>query len=83
MDTSTRLKVYNEFKEGKYRVMVSTDVLGRGIDIEKINVVFNYDMPTESNQYMHRVGRAGRFGTKGLAISFISSEQDQKILEEI
>lgn len=83
MKTEKRLKVYNEFKEGKYRVMVSTDVLGRGIDIEKINVVFNYDMPSESNQYMHRVGRAGRFGTKGLAISFISNEEDQTILNDI
>mmetsp|Transcript_14779 Transcript_14779/g.25144 ORF Transcript_14779/g.25144 Transcript_14779/m.25144 type:complete len:432 (-) Transcript_14779:50-1345(-) len=83
MKTDQRLKVYQEFKDGKYRVMVSTDVLGRGIDIEKINVVFNYDMPKEVNQYMHRVGRAGRFGTKGLAISFISSEEDTKILEDI
>ena len=76
MKTEQRLKVYNEFKEGKFRVMVSTDVLGRGIDIEKINVVFNYDMPNEVNQYMHRVGRAGRFGTKGLAISFISTDDE-------
>ena len=83
MKTDQRLKVYQEFKDGKYRVMVSTDVLGRGIDIEKINVVFNYDMPKEVNQYMHRVGRAGRFGTKGLAISFISSEEDTKILDDI
>lgn len=83
MSTEKRLKVYNEFKEGKFRVMISTDVLGRGIDIEKINVVFNYDMPDETTMYMHRVGRAGRFGTKGLAISFVSSEEDQKILDEI
>jgi len=66
-----RLKIYNEFKEVKYRIMISTDLLGRSIDIEKINIVINYDMPPESDQYLHRVGRAGRFGTKGLAISFI------------
>jgi ATP-dependent RNA helicase UAP56/SUB2 len=53
--------------------MVSTDLFGRGIDIEKINIVINFDMPNESDQYLHRVGRAGRFGTRGLAISFISS----------
>jgi len=63
--------------------MISTDLLGRGIDIEKINIVVNYDMPTESDQYLHRVGRAGRFGTKGLAISFISSEEDVKVLDEV
>ena len=63
--------------------MVSTDLFGRGIDIEKINIVINYDMPNEADQYLHRVGRAGRFGTKGLAISFISNDDDNKILEEI
>jgi ATP-dependent RNA helicase UAP56/SUB2 len=63
--------------------MVTTDLMGRGIDIEKINIVINYDMPTESDQYLHRVGRAGRFGTKGLAISFISSTEDQQILEDV
>jgi ATP-dependent RNA helicase UAP56/SUB2 len=77
-----RIKRYTDFKNFKHRIMVSTDIFGRGIDIEKINVVFNYDLPSESDQYLHRVtiisffilfkqvGRAGRFGTKGLAISF-------------
>lgn len=63
--------------------MVTTDLFGRGIDIEKINIVINYDMPTESDQYLHRVGRAGRFCTKGLAISLISSEEDKKALEDV
>jgi len=63
--------------------MVATDVLGRGIDIEKINVVFNYDMPDDADSYLHRVGRAGRFGTKGLAISFISSPENTATLELI
>ena len=56
--------------------MVATDLFGRGIDVEKINVVFNFDMPNEADQYLHRVGRAGRSGTKGLTISFISGEED-------
>ena len=76
MTMPERLKVYNQFKEGKYRIMVCTDLLSRGIYIEKINIVINYDMPVESDQYLHRVGRAGRYGTKGLAISFISSQDD-------
>lgn len=63
--------------------MVATDIFGRGIDIEKINVVFNYNMPIDSDSYLHRVGRAGRFGTKGLAISFISEQEDLVVLEEI
>ncbi len=62
--------------------MVSTDVLGRGIDIERVNIVFNYDMPDCSDQYLHRVGRAGRFGTKGLAISFVTTEEDEKVMQD-
>ena len=83
MDMSDRIKVYNQFKEGKFRIMISTDLFGRGIDIEKINVVINFDMPNESDQYLHRVGRAGRFGTKGLAISFISSQEDTDVLKDV
>ena len=56
--------------------MVSTDIFGRGIDIEKINVVFNFDMAPDADSYLHRVGRAGRFGTKGLAITFVSGQKD-------
>ena len=63
--------------------MVSTDIFGRGIDMEKINVVFNYHMPKDSDSYIHRVGRAGRFGTKGLTITFVSSPKDVEVLNEI
>jgi ATP-dependent RNA helicase UAP56/SUB2 len=68
-----RIKRYNNFKEFKHRKMVTTDILCWGIDMNKIDVVFNFDMPQDSDFYIHRVGRAGRFGTKGLAISFISN----------
>lgn len=78
-----RIKRYNEFKQFKHRIMIATDIFGRGIDIEKINVVFNYNMPQESDSYLHRVGRAGRFGTKGLAITFVSGQKDLEVLEEI
>ena len=63
--------------------MVATDIFGRGIDIERVNIVINYDMPDSSDTYLHRVGRAGRFGTKGLAISFVSSSEEKKTLEKI
>ena len=65
--------------------MVATDLIQRGIDIRKLNVVINYDMPETSDSYLHRVGRAGRFGTKGLAISFVvknSPKKDGKMSEE-
>lgn len=63
--------------------MVATNLLGRGIDVERVNVVINYDMSESADTYLHRVGRAGRFGTKGLAISFVSSEDDGKVLNEV
>lgn len=78
-----RIKKYNEFKEFKKRIMVATDLLGRGIDIERVNIVINYDMPENSDSYLHRVGRAGRFGTKGLSITFCSSPEDESTLDFI
>lgn len=78
-----RIERYTEFKEFNKRIMVATDLFGRGIDIEKVNVVINYDMPTDSDSYLHRVGRAGRFGTKGLAITFCADEEDKKILDAV
>jgi ATP-dependent RNA helicase UAP56/SUB2 len=81
----TRISIqrYKEFKEFNKRICVATDVFGRGIDIEKINLAINYDLPAEADSYLHRVGRAGRFGTKGLSISFVSSEQDEDVLKQI
>ncbi|KAL9106088.1 MAG: hypothetical protein Q9227_008833 [Pyrenula ochraceoflavens] len=78
-----RIKRYKEFKEFNKRICVATDVFGRGIDIERINLAINYDMTADADSYLHRVGRAGRFGTKGLSISFVSSEQDETVLKEI
>jgi len=78
-----RLERYNKFKEYKSRILVSTDIFGRGVDFERINIVINYDMPKVADMYLHRVGRSGRFGTKGLSISFVSSEDDTKILEAV
>lgn len=63
--------------------MVATDIFGRGIDIERVNIVINYDMPESPDSYLHRVGRAGRFGTKGLGITFVSTAEEKTILEEI
>lgn len=65
------------------RIMVATDIFGRGIDIERVNIVVNYDMPDGADSYLHRVGRAGRFGTKGLAVTFVSSAEDSEILNKV
>merc|ERR1712194_681364 len=61
----------------------SVAIHARGIDIERVNIVINYDMPEVSDTYLHRVGRAGRFGTKGLAITFVSNDEDAKTLEDV
>eukprot|EP01067_Filipodium_phascolosomae_P007465 Filipodium_phascolosomae@DN598_c0_g1_i2.p1 len=73
LNQEERIKRYNGFKNLNARILVSTDLFGRGIDIERINIVINYDMPEDSDTYLHRVGRAGRFGTKGMAITFCST----------
>ncbi|ORZ36565.1 DEAD-box ATP-dependent RNA helicase 56-like protein [Catenaria anguillulae PL171] len=78
-----RLKRYQGFKNMEKRIMVATDVLGRGIDIERVNLVVNYDMSASRAAYLHRVGRAGRFGTKGVAITFIASKEDTDVLNDV
>eukprot|EP01087_Luapelamoeba_hula_P016406 TRINITY_DN5042_c0_g1_i2.p1 TRINITY_DN5042_c0_g1~~TRINITY_DN5042_c0_g1_i2.p1 ORF type:complete len:336 (-),score=67.53 TRINITY_DN5042_c0_g1_i2:888-1895(-) len=78
-----RIERYRTFKDFRARVMVATDIFGRGIDIERVNVVINYDMPASAEAYLHRVGRAGRFGTKGLAISFVASTEDGQVLNDV
>merc|ERR1711920_383511 len=83
LEQDDRIARYKQFKEFQKRIMVSTDLFGRGIDIERVNIVVNYDMPDESDAYFHRVGRAGRFGTKGLAITFVGSDEDEDVLKKV
>jgi len=83
MKQEDRIERYKKFKDFHSRIMVATNLFGRGIDIERVNVVINYDMPDSADTYLHRVGRAGRFGTKGLAISFVSSKEDNDVLSEV
>eukprot|EP00933_Yihiella_yeosuensis_P074069 TRINITY_DN828_c1_g2_i1.p1 TRINITY_DN828_c1_g2~~TRINITY_DN828_c1_g2_i1.p1 ORF type:complete len:423 (-),score=121.59 TRINITY_DN828_c1_g2_i1:363-1631(-) len=83
LNQEERINRYKQFKEFQKRIMVSTDLFGRGIDIERVNIVINYDMPDESDAYLHRVGRAGRFGTKGLAISFVATDEDQEVAKKV
>jgi len=78
MSQEERIKRYKSFKDYETRILISTDLFSRGIDIEKVNIVINYDMPDNADSYLHRVGRAGRFGTKGLSISFIKSDEEKE-----
>ena len=77
------LKNYEQFKSFQKRILVASDVFARGMDIESVNIVVNYDMPENSDTYLHRVARAGRFGTKGLAVTFVADEEDTKTLNEV
>jgi superfamily II DNA/RNA helicase len=83
MAQEERLARYQQFKNFQKRILVATNLFGRGMDIERVNIVFNYDMPEDSDTYLHRVARAGRFGTKGLAITFVSDESEVKVLNQI
>ncbi|KYO03532.1 ATP-dependent RNA helicase UAP56 [Plasmodium gaboni] len=83
LEQQERIERYDKFKKFENRILVSTDLFGRGIDIERVNIVINYDMPENSDSYLHRVGRAGRFGTKGLAVTFVSSQEDTLALNEV
>jgi len=83
MAQEERLSRYQQFKDFQKRILVAANLFGRGMDIERVNIVFNYDMPEDSDTYLHRVARAGRFGTKGLAITFVSDEGDAKTLNDV
>ena len=67
-----REEAFNEFKNGKYRVLISSNVTARGIDIQQVNIVINYDVPKCIHSYLHRIGRSGRWGRKGTAINFVT-----------
>ena len=81
-DQDERSSVMRKFKEGTNKVVIATDVSARGIDIPNVEIVVNYDLPEEAENYVHRVGRTGRGTQKGLAISFCSSEE-KEILKTI
>lgn len=83
MSNASREELYRAFKKKDVRVIVCTDIFQRGVDFEGVNLVIHYDMPDKTDSYLHRSGRAGRFETNGLVVSFVSSEDDQKVLQEI
>ena len=82
MEKNERLNAYNEFKNGKYRICISSNVTARGIDIQQVSTVINFDIPKDVHTYLHRIGRSGRWGRKGTAINFIT-KQDIYFLKSI
>lgn len=70
-----REEIMSEFRTGKTRILITTDILSRGIDIQQVSLVINYDMPKYPQTYIHRIGRSGRFGRKGSAINFVTKKE--------
>ena len=82
MDQKERDVIMREFRSGSSRVLITTDLLARGIDVQQVSLVINYDLPTNRENYIHRIGRGGRFGRKGVAINFVTDE-DKRALQVI
>jgi len=82
MPQKERDDIMADFRSGKSRVLIATDVWGRGLDVQQVSLVINYDLPNSRELYIHRIGRSGRFGRKGVAINFVKND-DIRILRDI
>merc|ERR1712223_599189 len=82
MEMRNRQLIMKEFRSGSSRVLITTDLLARGIDVQQVSLVINYDLPTNRENYIHRIGRGGRFGRKGVAINFVTDD-DKRALQDI
>jgi translation initiation factor 4A len=83
MKQKERDDILNSFRSGKHRILLATDIISRGIDIQQVSLVINYDMPKHKETYIHRIGRSGRFGRKGVSINFVTYEdkRNQRAIE--
>lgn len=81
MNQSQRDAVFKRLRENKIRLLVATDVVGRGIDVSTISHIVNYDLPTDCDDYVHRVGRTGRMGREGIAYTFVSKDEGHRLTE--
>eukprot|EP00415_Alexandrium_ostenfeldii_P001013 UN1013 len=82
MPQKARDAVVQQFRSGASRVLISTDLFGRGLDVQQVSLVLSYDLPNSRELYLHRIGRSGRFGRKGVAINFVKND-DIRILRDI
>jgi superfamily II DNA/RNA helicase len=82
MDKGERNTSFQEFASGKYRVLISSDITARGIDIQQVSIVINFDIPRDVHTYLHRIGRSGRWGRKGVGINFVT-RYDVRNMKEI
>lgn len=82
MTEEERKETYEEFKSGKHRVLISSNLTARGIDVQQVSIVINFDLPTDMYTYLHRIGRSGRYGRKGTGINFITRD-DIRMMRDI
>jgi len=82
LEQAERKKIMANFKEGASRILITTDLVGRGIDVHGVSMVVNYDLPKKFESYIHRIGRSGRFGRKGVAVNLVTKE-DMTTLQQI
>ena len=82
LNSGLTIGLTREFRSGQSRVLITTDVWARGIDVQQVSLVINYDLPNNRELYIHRIGRSGRFGRKGVAINFVKND-DIRILRDI
>lgn len=82
LDQKERDNIMKEFRSGSSRILITTDLLARGIDVQQVSLVINYDLPLNRENYIHRIGRSGRFGRKGVSINFVLRE-DMKYIKDI
>jgi superfamily II DNA/RNA helicase len=81
MERAERENSFNDFRNGKSRVLISSNVTARGIDIQQVSVVINFDLTKDVHTYLHRIGRSGRWGRKGVGINFITRRDVTKLKE--
>jgi translation initiation factor 4A len=79
MDRDKRAQAYTDFVKGKYRMLISSNITARGIDVQQVGIVINYDVPNDISTYLHRIGRSGRWGRKGVGINFVNKSDMQKL----
>ena len=82
MERKEREKAITDFRTGSHRVLISSNVTARGIDIQQVSTVINFDIPKSVHTYLHRIGRSGRWGRKGTAINFVT-RRDYRLMKDI
>jgi len=81
MSSEIRKDIMNRFRKGDFRILIATDLLARGIDIQQVSLVINFDIPNNMENYIHRIGRSGRYGRKGVSINFVTDYEAEKLQE--